>query len=81
MKQPDRYDIKTLEDIVALPRDKQINCVKDLAAWLEWREDNKEILAMARELGVEDANYFIWVDDDLIGECSGVSISIKDGDK
>lgn len=70
------YNIKTIADILSLTRGQQKNYLIDLDAWLEWRYENMELLDAMKVLGFEQEDYFTWVDDDRLGEISGISISI-----
>jgi hypothetical protein len=68
-----KYKIETITDILKLTPSQRSNCVVDLLAWCDFMDVVKD-----EKLPLTDMGFFIWVDDDRIGEVSGVSIHTRE---
>lgn len=72
------YNIETMTDFLALTSEQRKKCVVDMLVWADyWDEMSDAMSAMAII-----APSFIWIDDDRIGEISGISFNdITSGDE
>jgi uncharacterized membrane protein len=65
------YEIRTVEDFLAVPADKRDECLRDFKTWMEIKSKTGEIEAELSEgLGVPVAirhNVFTWLDDGIAG--------------
>ncbi len=64
-----------MADILLLSPDQRERMVVDLLAWCDYVDEFTTMLSSVPGLTVE--HKFVWVDDDRIGECSGININIE----
>lgn len=68
----DRYEIRTISDILALNPDQRERCCQDLLALGRMADEDGDL---RREAGLMvSRDKFIWVDDGDVGVVSGVTI-------
>lgn len=72
MKQPDEYQIRTVQDFMQVPKDKRDACLADFKHYLEFMDQVEETNQLIRGLtggltALTPSDAFHWVDDDVPG--------------
>lgn len=67
-----KYEIKAITDLLAVPEDKIDACLADLRQWIDFARETAEI----REMFGAITESFVWVDDGVCG-ISGITVVVK----
>ena len=66
-----KYEIRTVADFHALSKEQREKCAIDMLAWADFIDEYAKSPLNGL---IAKSDVFVWVDDDLIGEISGVII-------